>query len=70
MNIKPINDGSDFDSVELKTSYPNTNPTPHCKKHGAMNKVSSYNGGGYWRCIHTVSQTQDNTCRTGCVEQS
>lgn len=67
MNIKPI-DLADFELVRIKTAN-NCNPTPHCKKHGAMNKVSLYaNGGGIWRCITTVAKDSDNCCRAGCEE--
>lgn len=31
--------------------------TPHCKNHGAMNKVNS---SGLWRCVSTYD------CRAGC----
>lgn len=42
---------------------------PHCKIHGAMNKVSKHqDGGGYWRCITTVSNKSDNLCRAGVIE--
>lgn len=61
MEIKPIN-FADFDLVEVKG-------TPHCKKHGAMNKMNTLeDGGGYWRCVTTVSKTSDNECRAGCLE--
>ena len=62
MKIKAIK-MADFDSVIIH------NETPHCKKHGAMNKVSEHeNGGGYWRCISTVSKHFDNCCRSGCEQ--
>ena len=33
----PINDNnSRFDLVEIKTTYPNVQETPHCKIHGAI----------------------------------
>lgn len=65
MNIKPIDDtNTNFELVEIKDN------TPHCKIHGAMNKVSSYEGGGYWRCISSISNKQDNTCRAGCIQQN
>lgn len=63
MNIKPIPDKSPFDIVHIK------NGTPHCDKHGAMNKVSVYNGGGYWRCVSAISDTNDNICRAGCIQE-
>jgi len=64
MKIAPIEDNStNFTLVELKTDRENTFITPHCKVHGAMNKVSVHNdGGGYWRCC-----TCDGViCRAGC----
>lgn len=62
MNISEI-EMSDFSLVYLH------NNTPHCKKHGAMNKVSKHkDGGGYWRCITTVSRENENCCRAGCLE--
>ena len=64
MHIEAINDeNSDFESVFIK------NKTPHCKKHGAMNKVQLFaNGNGaYWRCICSVSKNNQNNCRTGCI---
>ena len=71
MNIKPLSD-SDFQRVEI------LNGTPHCKKHGAMNKITP---DGIWRCI-TVSGYrvvkndqgglgklhQETICRAGCEE--
>jgi len=65
MTIIPIKDeNSNFEKVILITDYPNTIETPHCKQHGAMNKVSSFNGGGYWRCC----VTENATCRAGCIQ--
>lgn len=62
MNIFPIN-FSNFDLVELKK-------TPHCKKHGAMNKMNILeDGGGYWRCISYVNKNSDTPCRAGCIEK-
>ena len=61
MTIKPIN-FSDFDLVIVKG-------TPHCKKHGAMNKMNKLeDGGGYWRCIGFINDKNDNVCRAGCLE--
>lgn len=63
MNIEPIN-FSDFDLVEIK------NGTPHCIKHGAMNKMTLFeDGGGYWRCITYVTKQNDTACRAGCCEK-
>jgi len=43
--------------------------TPHCIKHGAMNKITkNEDGGGYWRCIAVVSKTVDTVCRAGCCQ--
>lgn len=69
MNIAPI-DFADFNLVEVKT-------TPHCQKHGAMNKTTA---DGIWRCL-TVSGFErvnnnnatgkvhkENICRAGCQE--
>lgn len=59
---------SDFSLVYL-------NHTPHCKKHGAMNKITK---DGIWRCItvtgyktikkgNSVSKKHIETiCRAGC----
>lgn len=79
MKIIPIN-YADFDLVEVKTTN-ECNPTPHCKVHGAMNKMNVLeDGGGYWRCISVVAVTKlvngnsiaykenDNVCRAGCCE--
>jgi len=70
MNIDPI-DFADFALVEI------VNKTPHCKKHGAMNKTTI---NGIWRCITVAgyktavngnSKGQihvENVCRAGCCE--
>jgi len=51
----PIEDNnSNFELIKIKK-------TPHCIKHGAMNKVSSYPTGGYWRCLQGL-------CRAGCEQ--
>lgn len=45
------------------------NITPHCKKHGAMNKFTkNEDGGGIWRCTSYVTKLNDNACRAGCCE--
>lgn len=65
MKIKPIPDNdSNFELVILKTGSNGVSETPHCKIHGAMNKVSYFeeDGGGYWRC----NVTSETTCRAGC----
>ncbi len=60
---EPIN-YAEFDLVEIK------NGTPHCTKHGAMNKMNTLeDNGGYWRCITVVSKLTDTVCRAGCVEK-
>lgn len=66
---------AELDLVEL------VNGTPHCKKHGAMNKIARHpDGGGIWRCIAvhgyrpvTDGKSQgkkeiDCICRAGCCE--
>jgi len=36
--------------------------TPHCRIHGAMNKVSVHEDkGGFWRCLQ-------GQCKAGCLE--
>ncbi len=67
MKIQPIQ-MSDFSLVEIYKD------TPHCKLHGAMNKVSLHkDGGGYWRCITIYGTTREGRevegiCRAGCLE--
>ena len=56
-----MDDNTDFIAVRLKENYNSNRYTPHCDKHGAMNKVSSFNEGGYWRCLQ-------GQCRSGCIE--
>lgn len=71
---------SDFSLVEVKTTN-ECRPTPHCKKHGAMNKITAHDdGGGIWRCLSAHSYTlikignsvskkeNDCACRAGCLE--
>jgi hypothetical protein len=74
MEIEAINE-SDFSLVELKGDI---RLTPHCKKHGAMNKMTK---DGFWRCItvsgfrrivhgNSVSEKHIETiCRAGCKEK-
>lgn len=69
MRIEKLQDAN-FDLVELKE-------TPHCKKHGAMNKITK---DGIWRCISVsgyklkkagkqISKVHVETiCRAGCAE--
>ena len=56
----PIDDqgkgGADFSMVEIGDMG-----KPSCKTHKAMNKVSSTENGGFWRCLQ-------GTCRAGCME--
>jgi hypothetical protein len=82
MKIVPL-ELADFDLVEIMTTN-DCLPTPHCKKHGAMNKITKHeSGGGHWRCISVVSDTtvvdpnnpkalgkkeNDCVCRAGCIE--
>jgi hypothetical protein len=79
MNIIPI-EAADLSLVEVKTTN-QCRPTPHCRIHGAMNKITvNEGGGGYWRCLAAVSVTRivrgnsisykenDNVCRAGCCE--
>lgn len=60
---------ADFELVEVKTTN-DCKKTPHCKKHGAMNKMNVLeDGGGYWRCVTAISEDNDTACRAGCVEK-
>ncbi len=75
MKVEPIQLAS-FDLVEIKSTNECT-PTPHCKKHGAMNKITA---DGFWRCIsisgyklvtngNSKSQLHIETiCRAGCKQ--
>lgn len=66
---------ADIDLVEVKTTN-DCDPTPHCKKHGAMNKITL---NGIWRCItvagfqkvkegNSIGQAHKETiCRAGCL---
>ena len=79
MRIIPL-DLADFESVVVKTTN-ECLPTPHCIKHGAMNKITrNEDGGGIWRCLSAVSITtvrvgnsvskkeNDTPCRAGCMQ--
>lgn len=44
MNIIPL-DAADFDLVAIKTTN-NCAPTPHCMRHGAINKITLNEDGG------------------------
>ncbi len=74
MEIMPI-DLADFDLVEVKTTN-ECKPTPHCKNHGAMNKITT---DGFWRCISVTGYSgvmnatggkgmvhRETICRAGC----
>lgn len=51
---------ADLTLVEIK------NQTPHCKKHGAMNKITNFeDDSGYWRCLSVVSKNNETVCRAG-----
>ena len=82
MKTIPISDGknsgvSDFSLVELRDDGNIGKLTPHCKKHGAMNKVSK---NGYWRCLRAemvkttkikkgvYKSKRVGDCRAGCRE--
>lgn len=65
----PIND-ADFSLVTIDGKS-----TPHCKKHGAMNKITA---DGIWRCISVAGYEtivkgnskskihKETICRAGC----
>lgn len=72
MIIKPLKD-ADYSLVELRGER----PTPHCKKHGAMNKFTPE----IWRCCSTYKfekvagqsdkhpgKFKENNCLAGCEE--
>ena len=46
--------------------------TPHCKEHGAMNKMTE---DGIWRCVShyqhnwKTGRTKENACLAGCQER-
>jgi hypothetical protein len=63
MKLIPINDNnSNFELVYLHSNYEDKINTPHCEKHGAMNKVSVHeDNGGIWRCLEL-------SCRCGCIQ--
>lgn len=63
----PIEDNnSRFDLVEIKTTHPKVSPSPHCKLHGSMNCVATFEGGKLWRCLQSKSLKD---CRAGCEER-
>ena len=68
MGYFPIEDNnSNFDLVEIKTTHPSVQETPHCKIHGSMNVVGVFDGGKLWRCL-TSKALKD--CRAGCIEKT
>lgn len=72
MKIRPIeHEIENFNLVELSDDGNIGKLTPHCKIHRAMNKVSSFDGGSYWRCIQAISLATGkcvDDCRAGCRE--
>lgn len=60
---------ADKSLVILKPTIGSYKRTPHCRIHGAMNKMNVLeDGGGYWRCLSAVSNQNDTSCRAGCLE--
>lgn len=81
IKILPLDDASStFDLVELKQAC-NGKLYPHCKKHGAMNKVTP-GVNGIWRCLSVHSRTKivignsisykenDTVCRAACKQNN
>jgi len=79
MQIQPLNDpSSTFELVELRQAA-NGAVYPHCKDHGAMNKITS-GSDGIWRCLAVHSRTKivignsvsykenDTVCRAACKQ--
>lgn len=75
MVIEPLKDAN-IDLVELKSDDPRLPPTPHCKLHGAMNKLTKE---GIWRCVATYrvergpglppqGRVIENVCKAGCMQ--
>ena len=58
MNIETINDNN----TDISLVYIKDFNTPHCKKHGAMNRVSEEIS--MWRCL---GNHNDGQCRAGCI---
>lgn len=74
MELKEISDGnSDLSLVELKWSGKQIGYHPHCKKHGAMLRVSK--DIKMYRCIraepdksrYNAEQRKAMDCRAGCI---
>lgn len=75
MKIESL-DMADFELVEVKSTN-ECGPTPHCKIHGAMNKITV---DGIWRCIAVTGYRtmlngnsrgeihRETICRAGCSE--
>lgn len=51
-----IDESSQFDLVEMKPAE-NGRLYPHCKNHGAMNKITAGEN-GIWRCLSVHSLTK------------
>ena len=79
MKISPL-ELADFNLVKVRSTNECT-PTPHCDRHGAMNKITKHeDGGGIWRClaVHSITiikngksiskKENDCVCRAGCIE--
>ena len=71
MKIKKLKD-ADYSLVQLRDDGNIGRLTPHCKLHGAMNKLTS---SGIWRCITTyivlnfkTDYIKENNCKAGCQE--
>jgi hypothetical protein len=62
--VRSIDEFSKLDLVEIKDG------TPHCKIHGAMNKLTK---GGIWRCFSAYSvdlktgEMIERTCNASCI---
>jgi len=74
LKILPLKD-ADFSLVELRDDGGVGRLTPHCKKHGAMNKLTPT---GIWRCVTTYrryidergnQRFKENDCLAGCQEE-
>lgn len=73
--MQQISNGN-IELVELMPLHKGLKPTPHCKKHGAMNKVSK---DGVWRCISSAGYRNikngnslgklhiENLCNAACL---
>lgn len=61
MKYIPIEDNNSSIQFELADDGNIGHETPHCLQHRAMNKVSVFKEGGYWRCLQYH-------CRVGCIQ--